>query len=131
MQVPRKHTGPNCATTRSAVSNGSRLLANVDGRTSSARRFRDLVAAFEGEIGGNLTAVERGLVRQAAALTLRAEQLQADVINGVSVDSDVLIRVSSTAKRILSAIGERAGKRKPAEGLDVDEYLRQKAAAGK
>jgi hypothetical protein len=113
MQTQRRHTGANCITTRSAVSNRSRLLQNVDGRSSSARRFRDLVVAFEAEIGGELTEVERGLVRQAAALTMRAEQLQADIINNVPVDSDALIRISSTAKRILGAIGERAGKRKP------------------
>jgi hypothetical protein len=64
------------------VTNGSALLVGIDGRSSTARRFRDLVAAFEAEIGGNLTEVERGLVKQAAALTIRAERPQADIVNG-------------------------------------------------
>ena len=127
MQTQRRHTGANCATTRSAVSNRSRLLQNVDGRSSSARRFRDLVAAFEAEIGGTLTEVERGLVRQAAALTIRAEQLQADIVNGKPVDSDALIRISSTAKRILGAIGEKAAKRKPAVPSLHDHVARRAA----
>jgi hypothetical protein len=128
MQTQRRHTGANCATTRSAVSNRSRLLQNVDHRSSSARRFRDLVNAFEAEIGSNLTEVERGLVKQAAALTIRAEQLQADIVNGKDVDSDALIRTSSTAKRILGAIGEKAARRKPSEQT-LEDYLHQRAAA--
>jgi hypothetical protein len=42
------------ATTRSKVSNGTLLFANIDGRTSSARRFRDLVQNFEAEFDGDL-----------------------------------------------------------------------------
>ena len=57
---------------RSKISNGTRLLANVDGRSAYARRFRDLIVAFEAEVGGTLTELERGLVRQAAAVSLKA-----------------------------------------------------------
>jgi hypothetical protein len=71
MQVTRRHNGPNCLTTRSAVSNRSRLLDGVDGRTASARRYRDLCRAFEEELGGSLTEVELGLVKQAATLIRR------------------------------------------------------------
>ena len=67
------------------------MLPDVDGRSSAARRFKDLIRAYEGEIGGNLSAVERGLVAQAAALTLRSEQMQADIVNGKPVGSDDLI----------------------------------------
>jgi hypothetical protein len=48
-----------------------------DGRSSGARRYRAIVAAFTAEIGGNLTEAEQGLVNQAATLTLRAEHLSA------------------------------------------------------
>jgi hypothetical protein len=41
-----------------------------------------LVRAYETEVGGNLTEVERGLIRQAAALTFKAETLQSDLVNG-------------------------------------------------
>jgi hypothetical protein len=114
MQTAHKPIARTSTTNRSAVTNGSKLLVGIDGRSPTARRFRDLMQAFEAEIGGDLTEVERGLVKQAAALTLRSEQMQADIVNGKPVDSDALIRISSTAKRILGAIGERAGKRKPA-----------------
>jgi len=128
MQPARKPVTRSSTTNRSAVTNGSKLLVGIDGRSPTARRFRDLVAAFEAEIGGNLTEVERGLVKQAAALTIRAEQLQADIVNGKPVDSDQLIRISSTAKRILGAIGEKAAKRKPSEPT-LEDYLDRRAAA--
>jgi hypothetical protein len=128
MQHARDTLATSCATSRSKVSNGTRLLQNVDGRTSSARRFRDLVRAYEGEVGGNLTEVERGLIRQAAALTFKAETLQSDLVNGNPVDGDQLIRLTGTAKRILSALGEKASKRK-APALTLQDHIAQRAAA--
>src|SRR6202035_3506846 len=98
MQGVHKPIARYSTTNRSAVTNGSKLLVGIDGRSPTARRYRDLVQAVEAEIGGNLTEVERGLVMQAAALALRAEQMQADIVNGKMVDSDDLIRLSSEAR---------------------------------
>jgi hypothetical protein len=95
MQTTRDTLATQYATSRSKVSNGTRLLQNVDGRSSSARRFRDLVRAYETEVGGILSEVERGLIRQAAALTFKAEELQSDLVNGEPVDGDQLIRAPS------------------------------------
>src|SRR3954452_9035868 len=128
MQHGRNMVVPRPATTRSKVSNGTRLLQNVDGRSSSARRFRDLVRAYEAEVGGNLTEVERGLVRQAAALSFKAETLQCDLVNGNPVDGDQLIRLTVTAKRILSALGEKATKRQPPAPTLQDHIARRAAA---
>src|ERR1035437_6296617 len=114
MQHGHKPIARTSTTNRSAVTNGSNLLVGIDGRSPAARRFRDLVTAYTAEIGGDLTEVERGLVKQAAALTLTAEGMQADIINGKPVDPDALIRVTSTAKRILGAISAKAAKNKPA-----------------
>lgn len=113
-------------TTRSAVSNGTRLLEGVDGRSSPARRFRDLIQSFARDLGGfsRLTEAERALVRQAASLTLRAEQLQAAVVRGEPVDADTLIRLSGEARRLLSSIPKREAP-KPA----LQDYLAGKAAA--
>lgn len=103
------------------------MLEGIDGRSPTARRFRDLIQAFQSEIGGELTEIERGLVKQAAALTLRAEGMQADIVNGVHVDTDALIRLTSTSKRILTAISAKASKRKPPQ-LTLAEHLARKAA---
>jgi hypothetical protein len=119
LATPCHHHGIQCvrpnfnagrATTRNEISNRSRLLPNVDGRNAAARRFRDICAAYEAEAGGNVTEVERDLIRQAAGFTLRAEQLQAAIVRGEAVDNDELIRLSSTAKRLLEAIRAKANK---------------------
>jgi hypothetical protein len=129
MQHARDTLATSRATSRSKVSNGTRLLQNVDGRSSSARRFRDLVRAYETEVGGNLTEVERGLIRQAAAVTFKAEALQSDLVNGHPVDGDQLIRLTGTAKRILAALGEKASMRKP-PAPTLNEHMARRAARG-
>jgi hypothetical protein len=97
----------------------------VDGRTTPARRYASIVAAFTAEIGGDLTAAESALVEQAAMLQLRVEQLRADIIAGRPVDDDLLIRLASTARRALSQITAKA---KPATGETFPQYMARKAA---
>src|SRR5436305_446958 len=108
MQAVQRQVAPIYPTNRSAVSNRSRILEGVDGRTTAARRFRDICLSYEQEAGGVVSEVERDLIRQAAGLTLRAEQLQAAIVRGEEVDNDQLIRISGTAKRILEAITAKA-----------------------
>jgi hypothetical protein len=107
------------------------MLEGVDGRSASARRFRDICRSYELEAGGVVTGVERDMIRQAAALTLRAEQLQADIVNGRPVDVDRLTRISGATKRILGAIHVKSTKRKDGEPVaDLAAYLANKAAGG-
>jgi hypothetical protein len=47
VDIPSKH--------RSRVSNGTKMLVGVDGRRSSARRFRDLIDTFSAELGDDLS----------------------------------------------------------------------------
>jgi hypothetical protein len=107
---------------RSAVTNGTHMLVGIDGRSPNARRFRDICANYEAEAGGSITEVERDLIRQAAGLTLRAEQMQAAIVRGEPVSNDELVRISSTARRLLESIRSKADKRKPA-GPDLASYL--------
>jgi hypothetical protein len=100
-----------------------------DGRSAGARRFRAIVEAFSEEIGGQLSESELGLVRQAAALALRCEQLQAAIVRGEVVDDDLLVRISGTSKRLLGAIAVKSDGRKPAGGNAFQEYLAKHAAA--
>jgi hypothetical protein len=103
-----------------------------DGRSSGALRFKAIVAAFTAEIGGGaaqLSESESGLVKQAAALTLRCEQLQASIIRGEEIDDDLLVRISGTAKRLLAAIAVRASGKKPATVTLADHLARRAAEA--
>jgi hypothetical protein len=95
---------------RSAISNGKRLHEGVDGRSTSARRFRDLVNDLTAELlvglpaGTKLSTPDRSAIRQAATIVLQAEQLQAAIVRGETVDPDVLIRLSGEARRMLAAV---------------------------
>jgi hypothetical protein len=113
---------------RCAVSNGSRVLTGVDGRSATARRFKDLIENFARDLGGieDLTEAEHSLVRQAAGLTIEAERLQAQIVKGEPTDTDQLIRLTNTARRILQGIRKRE-KPKPT----LQDYLsrRREAAA--
>ena len=69
MHALRTNNAGGRATTRSRISNRWRMLPGVDGRSSAARRFRDICANYEAEAGGNVTEViarpaKAGLVRR-------------------------------------------------------------------
>ena len=87
-----------------------------DGRSSMARRFRRLCKDLAADLGGedSLSAAERALIRQAAAMTMQAEDAQADLLRGEPVDSDVMVRLSNASARLLSALGVARRKRQPA-----------------
>jgi hypothetical protein len=79
------------------------------------RRFNGLVAKLAAERGaGTLGVVEFEMLRQAAAMMLRAEQLQAGIVNGEEIDPDELIRLSSEARRALRALGVKSSVAPPA-----------------
>ena len=114
-------------TNRSAVTNGKKLIEGIDGRTTAGRRYRDLVRAFEKDVGSPVTEADRGLIRQAAALTLRAEQMQADIVNGKEVNTDEVIRLSGTARRLLGTITEKS-KRRPNNKPTIRDRIAQRNA---
>lgn len=116
-------------TTRSAVTNGSRLHAKgIDGRTRDARRFRDLVASFSESLGGEsaLSEAERALVRNAAGLAVKAERLQAAIVKGEDVDAEQLTRLSNCVSRVLGQLGVKRVRRDQTPSLA--EYLAEKRA---
>jgi hypothetical protein len=87
---PRRLPGPKYRTPRAAT-----------------RRYNNFVARFANELGGwnALNAAARELVRQAAAMMLRSEQLHAAIVRGEQIDPDELIRLSSEGRRVLRALG--------------------------
>jgi hypothetical protein len=92
---------------RSRVSNGSKMVAGVDGRSVEARRYRDLTMSLADDLGGaaTLTEAQRALVRQAAAMIVQSENLQGEVLRGEVVDSEQLVRLANAATRILTRLG--------------------------
>lgn len=118
-------------TQRSYRTTGGVELPRVDGRLRASRRFRSLCAAFEVEIGdGELTEIERGIIRQAASLQLHIEQLQDQIVRGADVDPDQVIRLSSEHRRLLSALRAMTQKKKPPATSFAEALARQASNAG-
>ncbi len=98
-------------------------LPRVDQRTVSAMRYRaPLLDSYGAELGGRLTEPEKALVQQIAAMQLRIEQLQSQIVEGHDVDADQIIRLSSEHRRLLTTLRGKAAKNKPA-GPNLQAYL--------
>jgi len=111
---------------RRYITPGIPMPREVDGRTLPARRFRELVKAYAAEIGGELSVVDRALVRTAAAIGVRSEVLQAKIIAGEAISGDEAIRLASESRRILESIRSRSPKNKPDAPTELDRYLKDK-----
>jgi hypothetical protein len=112
---------------RSRVTNGSRTLIGVKGSSKYGRRYRDLIDAYSLELGGDLSQFEMAMVKQAAALAIQSEVMQAAIINGEPVSSDDLIRISSEVRRILDAIAAQAVTRKPSTAPSLSDHAAKRA----
>jgi hypothetical protein len=103
-------------TIRSALTNDPLALRGVDGRSMTARRYRDLAISFADDLGGQdkIDESAKVLVRQAAALAVQVETLQAKSIGGADVDIEQLTRLSNSLGRTLQRLGlkKRAPKTK-------------------
>lgn len=84
---------------RSAITNGTRV--GIDLRTAAGRRWRDLLADAMRQTGGR----NESLCRQLATLTVRREQLDAEVAAGEPVDPQDLIRVCGAISRLMRLLG--------------------------
>jgi hypothetical protein len=116
--------------TRSAVTNHKDLLPGLDGRSASARRFRDLVNAFVADMGGLdcCSEIKLGLVRRLAATTVQAEMLEARMVNGEAIDVSQLCTLASTTVRISQRLGLERRTRDVTPPLPLD-YARDGGAA--
>ena len=92
---------------RSAVTNHKDLLPGLDGRSATARRFRDLVNAFVADMGGldRCSEIKLGLLRRLAAATVQAELLEARMVNGEEIDISQLCTLASTTVRLSQRLG--------------------------
>ena len=95
-------------------------MPGLDGRTATARRFRDLVNAFVADMGGldRCSEIKLGLPpRLAAGDGCKPSSSRPGLVNGEQIDIGQLCALASTAVRIASRIGlERRGQARPADG---------------
>jgi hypothetical protein len=132
-QIERAGFAPRPVNNRARVTNGSRLLAGVDGRSAEARRYRDLVSSFAADLGGDpikLSELVKALIRQAAATIVVSEKMQAAIVRGEVVDLEQATRVANTASRCLARLAatRKPWKQQPASVADI--LARRKPESG-
>jgi hypothetical protein len=108
----------------SSVTNGSKLLAGVDGRSPWVRRCKDIIRAHLVDLGGedNISAAERSIIRRCAVLSVELEHLEGRFATAGSAnadDLDLYQRTANSLRRLLEAVGLQRRSR------DVTPSLRE------
>jgi hypothetical protein len=86
----------------------TRLQKVADGRSTWARRHRQLAAGFAADLGPEPSAIDRALVDHAATVALEAEQMKAAQLNDEAVDIEQLVRLTNSLTRLRVELGKRA-----------------------
>jgi hypothetical protein len=113
---------------RTAKGTGRLLLAGVDGRCNMARRFREITAEVENDLGGDLTEAQRHLVARAATLAIWCEERETELAQGQDFDALQYATVSNAMRRLLSDLGLERKARDVTPSLT--DYIAGRAANG-
>ena len=99
--------GSKPARTRSSVSNGKTLLPGIDGRSPTARRYKDICAALVADSGGvdRCSEARLQLIRRFSAACVMAEEVEAALVNGEEISIAEHSLLSSTLVRLAQRIG--------------------------
>ena len=105
------------------------LVGAVDGRTKPALAFKNAVADFVEDLGGEqaISRAELELVRRCAGLAVLAAQHEAAIVAGGALDIEAYIAIVNAQGRALSRLGLRRRQRDVTPTLV--EYLGAKAEA--
>lgn len=119
-------------THRAAVTNGSAVLPGVDGRSTWARRLRDLIEIHLTDLGGleAVSQAQHSIVRRAATLTVELERLEAKFANAGAAEPgelDLYQRTAGNLRRLLESVGLERKARNVTPGLR--EYLSTRGPA--
>ena len=92
---------------RSRITNGGDVLPYVDGRTTLARRYRDIASQLATDQGGadRLSEARLQLIRRFAACACIAEQLEAALARGEQIDIGEHSQLCSSLVRLVSRLG--------------------------
>jgi hypothetical protein len=114
---------------RSRVTNGHKTLPDVDGRSLVARRYRDIANAILVDQGGveQCSESRKQLIRRFSAAAVLAEQLEARLANGETIDITQHALLVSSLVRIARQIGVNRVAKDITPSLD--QYLAHREAA--
>jgi hypothetical protein len=101
-----------------------------NGRTSAARRYRDLIVGWLNEIGVTEAKLSDGAklqLRTCAMLAVQLEQDQARALNGAEIDPLQIVRQANLLNRMLWALNLTPRKRQdlgPTDPLDYADAIK-------
>jgi hypothetical protein len=101
----RAVVAPRPSKQRSRLSNGTKLLPDLDGRSAMARRFKDITSAVLTDQGERVSESRMQLVRRFAAACVMAEQMESALVRGEQIDVTEHGLLCSTLVRIAQRIG--------------------------
>lgn len=81
------------------------MLSGVDGRSLMARRFREIHASIESDLGGDLTEAQRHLIARAATLAIWCEARETELGEGGEFDAGQYVTIANSLRRLLSDLG--------------------------
>ena len=120
---------PKPKTAKSRVSNGKKLLPGADGRSTWARRARDLVELHVADLGGstNISESERAIVRRAAVLITELERMEAQFAVSEGAPDiphlDAYQRAANSLRRLLEAVGLQRRARDVGKLVDLRSII--------
>jgi hypothetical protein len=132
MSAASTETDSQISKGRSRMSNGSAVLPGVDGRSTWARRLRDLISLHLSDLGGDgaVSEAEKSIVRRVATLTVELERMESVfALAGEALPEqiDLYQRTANSLRRLLESVGlERRAKNVTPT---LAQYLESKAAA--
>jgi hypothetical protein len=92
------------------MTNGA-ILPGIDGRSTWARRLRDLVALHVADLGGdqNVSEAERAILRRSSVIIVELERMEKDFASSEDAPSipelEIYQRMANTMRRLLEAVG--------------------------
>ena len=112
---------------RSRVGNGSDVLAGVDGRSATFRRYRDILASLCSDMGGDPSEAQMQIARRAASLSVWCEDQDTKAVNGEPFDIAAYTTASNSLRRLLTDLGLERRARNVTPSLR--DYIASKKAA--
>jgi len=112
---------------RSRITNGSAVLEGIDGRSATARRFRDVLTQIVSDLGGSdrLSEGQRQLARRCAMLSVECEKLESRGVAGGEIDLEAYNALTNTLGRAFQRLGL---KRVPKDVPTLAEHLARLAS---
>jgi hypothetical protein len=105
---------------RTKRGNSSIVLEGVDGRTTTARRFREIVAQVSADIGGDPTEAQKQLIARAGTLAIWCEARETELANGQDFNAAEYATISNALRRLLTDLGLQ---RQAKEVTSLSQYL--------